>query len=185
MSSSDEDNEERDEEEEIPDPSDVPNLSDSENTDDSDADGASDDHDSGRCSPDQPENEDDDIGTDPDTDGEYEDNDEPKNGLPGLTTPGDSGFEYSSDSDSEGEPLAIKLGKENVSYRGTAEFQEYADKTNNAPGSTKVEGEELRCPKLSTGEICHAHKSEEDMKFFFIYLSLNCNSRTLHQSGTF
>ena len=94
-----------------------------------------------------------------------DDNDEPKNCLPGLVTPGDSGFEYSSDSDSEGEPLAIRLGKENVSYEGTAEFKEYADKTNNAPGSTKVEDAELRCPKLSTGENCLAHRSEEDMKF--------------------
>ena len=37
----------------------MPNLSDSENLDDSDADRASDDHNSGRSSPDQPENEDD------------------------------------------------------------------------------------------------------------------------------
>ena len=52
MSLSDEDDEETDEEEEIPDPSDVPNLSDSENTNDSDADGANDNHNSGRSSPD-------------------------------------------------------------------------------------------------------------------------------------
>ena len=29
----------------------------------------------------------------------------------------------------------------------------------------KVEAEELKCPKLNTGEICPAHKSEGDLKF--------------------
>ena len=85
--------------------------------------------------------------------------------MPGLVSPGDSGVEYSSDSDSEDEPLTVKLGKEDVHYKGTALYREYDDKTNNAPGNTIVEEEELKCPKLSTGEICQAHRSEEDMKF--------------------
>ena len=76
-----------------------------------------------------------------------------------------TGFECSSDSDSEDEPLGFKLGKEDVHYEGTAQYIEYTDKINNAPGSTRVEEEELKCPKLSTGEVCWAHRSEEDMQF--------------------
>ena len=50
-------------------------------------------------------------------------------------------------------------------YKGTEFYKEFADKTNNAPGSTKVAEEELKCPKLSNGEICQAHKSERDLRF--------------------
>ena len=50
-------------------------------------------------------------------------------------------------------------------YRGTEFYKEYSDMTRNAPGSTKVEEEELKCLKLSNGEPCQAHKFEEDLKF--------------------
>ena len=54
---------------------------------------------------------------------------------------------------------------EETHYKGTEFYKEFADKTNNAPGSTKVAEEELKCPKLSNGEICLAHNSEGDTKF--------------------
>ena len=85
-------------------PSDVPDLSDSEDSDDSDQDGATDDHNLGRYSPDQPENDDDEE-SDPELEAEHNDDNDPKNKLPSLISPGDSGFRNSSDSDSEGEPL--------------------------------------------------------------------------------
>ena len=54
--------------------------------------------------------------------------------------------------------------KEDNHFKGTEFFDEYFDKSRNAPGSTKVEEHELKCPMLSTGEPCKIHKSEEDMK---------------------
>ena len=112
------------------------------------------------------EGEEDDRESEPDTDGETKDNDEPKNGLPGLITPGDSGIEYSCESDSEDEPWEVNRDEEDAHYKGTEFYKEFSDKTNNAPGKSKVEEEELKCPKLSTGEICPAYKSEGDLTLY-------------------
>ena len=49
-------------------------------------------------------------------------------------------------------------------FKGTKFFDEYFDKNGNKPGSTKVEEQERKCPKLDTGEHCKIHKSEDDMK---------------------
>ena len=68
-----------------------------------------------------------------------------------MISPGDSGIEYSSDSDKENEPWSVKQGGEDAHYKGTEFYKEFSDKTNNAPGNTKVEEEELKCPKLSNG----------------------------------
>ena len=135
MSQSKEDDEDKDEEEDVSDPSDVPDLSDSEDSDDSDQDGASDDHDSGRSSPDKPENDYEE--SDPELDVEHNDNDDPKNKLPDLVTPGNSGFEYSSDSDSEGKPMVLRIGKDNANYRSTVEHKKFANNTANAQEKQK------------------------------------------------
>merc|ERR1711954_233473 len=152
MSSSDEDEDDTDEEEEEDSPPYMPDLSDTDNTDNSDDEGANDSPYSGRSSPDQPDeyrgSEDDENDQDPNEKGRY--NDEHKNVLPGLVTPGDSGIENQSDSDFDDELGEENPNKEDNHFKGTAFFEEYFDKSRNAPGSTKVEDHELKCPMLST-----------------------------------
>ena len=46
--------------------------------------------------------------------------------------------------------------------KGTAFFEEYFDMDRNRPGSSKVEEHETKCKKLSAGDQCIIHKSEED-----------------------
>merc|ERR1712081_119342 len=161
MSSSDEDEEDTGDEEEEEKPSAVPELSD---TDDSDDEGAGNSNDSGRSSPKQPESnegsDDDDANQDPKERGGY--NGGHKNMLPGLISPGDSGIEDYSESEYEDvqEEEEQIIGDDH--FKGTAFFEEYFDMDRNRPGSSKVEEHETKCKKLSTGEQCFIHKSEED-----------------------
>merc|ERR1712081_71367 len=161
MSSSDEDEEDTGDEEEEEKPSAVPELSD---TDDSDDEGAGNSNDSGRSSPEQPESnegsDDDDANQDPKERGGY--NGGHKNMLPGLISPGDSGIEDYSESEHEEaqEEEEQIIGDDH--FKGTAFFEEYFDRDRNRPGSSKVEEHETKCKKLSTGDQCIIHKSEED-----------------------
>ena len=106
----------------------------------------------------------DDRETDQDSDEEKGCNDEPKNGLPGLVTPGDLGIEDQSDSEFDEEPEEENPADEEKHYKETEFYREYSDKTRNAQGNTKVEEEELKCPKLSNGELCEVHRSEDDLR---------------------
>merc|ERR1711954_429574 len=106
----------------------------------------------------------DDNGPEPDDREKRRYNNEHKNALPGLVTPGDSGIEDQSDSEFDDVLEEENPNKEDNHFKGTAFFDEYFDKSRNAPGSTKVEDHELKCPMLITGEPCKVHKSEEDMK---------------------
>ena len=69
------------------------------------------------------------------------------------------GIEDQSDSGFDEEPGKENPTEEDKHFKGTEFYREYFDKARNAPGSTKVEEEELKCPKLSTGELCNVHKS--------------------------
>ena len=81
-----------------------------------------------------------------------------------MITPGNSGIEDQSESEFEDEPWEVKPEEEDAHYKETEIYKEYSDKTRNAPGSTIVEEEELKCPKLSNGELCQVHRSEDDLR---------------------
>ena len=74
------------------------------------------------------------------------------------------GIEDHSDSEFDDELDDENSSEEDKHFKGTEFYNEYFDKTRNAPGSTKVEEHELKCPKLSTGEPCKVHKTEDDLK---------------------
>ena len=166
MSLLEEEDEDTDYEEEKIDPSEVPDLSDSDNTDDLDHEGTNDSHDLGRSSPEQPDDYEgsDDSEREPDKDDTKGYNGEHKNVLPGLITPGDLGIEDQSDSEFDDDLDDENPSEEDEHFKGTEFYNKYFDKTRNAPGSTKVEEHELKCPKLSTGEPCKVHKTEDDLK---------------------
>ena len=91
----------------------------------------------------------------------------PKNKRPGLTSPGDSGFKDSSDSDEDFEnaPLILRLRREKKHKKRRVEHRVFANNTTNSPWEERAEEIQLKCPKTVSGENCPAHKSNEDKKF--------------------